>query len=65
MVWASPNLQGCTGAMLAVADVGTGTGATLGRVGVYGFGVACVVGATGSGCSSCVGLAGAGDVAEM
>ena len=39
VVWGWPNLQGCTGAMLGVADIGTGTGVTLGTVGVCGFGV--------------------------
>ena len=51
-----PNLWGCTGAMLGVADVGTGTGAALGTAGVCGFGVSGIVGATGGGCSSCAGL---------
>ena len=58
-----PDLWGCTGAMLCVADVGTGV--TLGTAGFCGFGVAGVVGATGRGCSSCAGLVGAGGGAEM
>ena len=65
VVWAWPNLQGCTGATLGAADVGAGTGVTLGTAGVCGFGVAGIVGATGRGCSSCAGLAGAGGGAEM
>ena len=65
VVWAWPDLQGCTGAMLGVADVGTGTGATSGTAGVCGFGVAGIAGATGGGCGSCAGLAGAGSVTEM
>ena len=64
-MWAWPNLQGCTGAMLAVADIGAGTGATLGTAGVCGFGVAGVVGMTGGCCSSCAGLVGPGSGAEM
>ena len=51
--------------MLVVADIGAGTGATLGTAGVCGFGVAAITGATGRGCSSCAGLAGAGSDAEM
>ena len=62
-VWAWPNLQGCTGAMLGVADVGTG--ATSGRAGICCFVVAGVVSATGRGCSSCADLVGAGAVTEM
>ena len=61
-VWAQPNLWGCTGAMLGVTDIGTGTGVTSGTAGVCHFVVA---GATGRGCNSCAGLAGAGNVAEM
>ena len=60
-----PDLWGCTGAMLGVTDVGTGTGATSGTAGVCGFVVTGVVGATGGGCGSCAGLAGAGGGAEM
>ena len=60
MMWAWPDLQGCTGAMLDVANVGAG--ATSGTAGVCHFVVA---GATGGGCSSCAGLTGAGDVTEM
>ena len=62
-VW--PNLQGCTGAMLGVADVGAGTGVTSGIAGVCGLGVADIVGATGRGCGKCAGLVGAGILAEM
>ena len=62
---AQPNLWGCTGAMLSVADVGTGMGVTSGTAGVCGFGVTVVVGATGGGCGSCAGLMGAGSVVEM
>ena len=64
-VWAQPDLWGCTGAMLGVADVGTDTGTTSGTAGVCGFRVAGIAGATGGGCSSCAGLAGAGSGAEM
>ena len=64
-VWAWPNLQGCTGATLGVADIVKGTGMTSGTAGVCGFGVTGVVGATGGGCSSFAGLAGAGSGAEM
>ena len=60
-----PNLQGCTGAMLGVADIGIGTWLTLGTAGVCGFGVAGIVGAIGRGCSSCAGLAGACSGTEM
>ena len=60
---AQPNLWGCTGAMLGVADVGTGV--TSGTDGVCGFVVVGVVGATGGSCGSCAGLTGAGNVAEM
>ena len=63
MVVAWPNVRGCTGAMLGVADVGTGV--TLGTAGVCGFGVAGVTGAAGRGCSSCAGLVGVGGGAEM
>ena len=59
-----PGLWGCTGAMLGIADVGTGTGATLGTAGVFGFGVTGIAGAMGGGCS-CAGLVGAGSGAEM
>ena len=31
-LWAWSDLQGCTGAMLGVADVGAGTGATSGKL---------------------------------
>ena len=65
MVWAWPDLWGYTGAMLGVADIGAGTGVTLGTAGVCGFGVVGVAGATGRGCSSCAGLAGAGSGTEM
>ena len=65
VVQAQPSLQGCTGAMLGVADIGIGTGATSGTAGVCGFGVAVILGATGGGCGSCAGLAGAGSGAEM
>ena len=51
--------------MLGVADVGAGTGVTLGTAGVCDFGVTGVAGATGGGCSSCAGLMGAGNGAEM
>ena len=51
--------------MLGVADIGTGTGATLGTAAVCGFRIAGIAGATGGGCSGCAGLAGAGIVAEM
>ena len=64
-MWAMPNLWGCTGAALGVADIGAGTGVISGTAGVCGFGVAGIMGATGSGCSSCAGLAGGGSVAEM
>ena len=64
-VWAQPNLQGCTEAMLGIADIGAGTGATLGTAGVCGFGVMGVAGATGRDCGSCAGLVGAGSGAEM
>ena len=37
MVQAWPDLWGCTGAMLDGADVGAGTGATLGTAGVCGL----------------------------
>ena len=57
-----PIYGGGTGATLGVADIGAGTGVTSGIAGVCGFGV---TGVTGRGCGSCVGLAGAGDVAEM
>ena len=50
-----PNLQGCTGATLGVADVGADTGATFWTAGVCGFGVAGIVGETGRGCGSCAG----------
>ena len=65
MVQAWPDLQDCTGTMLGVADIGAGTGVTLGTAGVCGLGVTVIVGATGRGCSSCAGLAGAGSGAEM
>ena len=64
-MWAWPDLQGCTGVTLGVADVGADTGATLGMAGACGFGVAGVTGVIGRGCSSCAGLAGAGSGAEM
>ena len=64
-VWVWPDLWGCTGAMLGVAAVGTGIGATSGTAGVCGFGVAGIVGATGRGCSKCAGLVGAGILTEM
>ena len=60
LVWPWPNLWGCTWATLGVADVGAGTGVTLGTAGVYGFGVAGAMGAMVGGCSSCAGLVGAG-----
>ena len=60
-----PNLWGCTGAMLGVADVGAGTGMTLGTAGVCGFGVTGVMGVTGGGCANCAGLVGAGNGIEM
>ena len=63
MVQAWPNLQGCTGAMLGITDIGTGV--TSGTAGVCGFGVTVIVGATGGGCGSCAGLADAGSVTEM
>ena len=62
---AQPDLQGCTGAMLGVADIGAGTGVTSGTEGVCGFGVTDIVGAMGGGCGSCAGLAGPGSGAEM
>ena len=65
MVWAWPDLQGCTEAMLAVADIGAGKGATSGTAGVCGFGVTGVVGAMGRGCGSCAGLVVASSGAEM
>ena len=58
-----PDLWGCTGAMLGVADIGAGI--TLGTAGVCGFGVAGVLGTMGRGYSSCAGLVGAGSGAEM
>ena len=48
-VQTQPNLWGCTGAMLGVADIGAGTKVTSGAAGVCGFVVAGVVGATGGG----------------
>ena len=51
--------------MLGVADVGAGTGVTLGTAGVCGFGLAGIAGTTGIGCGSCAGLAGTGSGAEM
>ena len=57
MVWAWPDLWGCTVAMLGVADVGTGTGATLGTAGVCSFTVAGIAGAMGGGCGCCACLA--------
>ena len=51
--------------MLGVADVGAGTGVTLGTAGACCFGVTVIVGATGRGCGSCAGLAGAGNGVEM
>ena len=33
-VWAQPDQQGCTGAMLGVAGVGAGIGVTSGKAGV-------------------------------
>ena len=65
MVQAWSDLQGCTGAILGVADIGTGTGVTLGTASVCGFGVAGIVGAMGGGCSSCACLVGAGGGTEM
>ena len=65
MVQAWPDLWGCTGAMLGVAGVGAGTGATSGTAGACGFGVTGIVGATDGGSSSCAGLADAGSGAEM
>ena len=65
MVWVQPDLQDCTGAILGVVNIGTGTGATLGTAGVCGFGVAGIAGAMGGGCGSCAGLMGAGSGAEM
>ena len=62
---ARPNLWGCTGVMLGVADVGAGTGATSGTAIVCGFGVSDVADASCGGCSSCAGLAGAGGGAEV
>ena len=41
--------------MLGVADIGTGTGVTLGIAGVCGFGVTVIAGATGGGCGRCAG----------
>ena len=64
-VQAQPDLQGCTGAMLGVADIGTGTGVTSGTVGACGFGVTGIVGAMSRGCSSCAGLVVAGSGTEM
>ena len=64
-VWAWPDLWGCTGAMLGVADIGAGTGGTSRTAGVCGFVVTGVAGATGRACSSCAGLVGAGSGAEM
>ena len=64
-MWAQPDLWGYTGAMLGVADIGTGTGVTSQTVGVCGFGVAGIAGAMGGGCSSCAGLAGAAGGTEM
>ena len=60
-----PDLWGCMGATLGVADVGAGTGVTSGTSGVCGFGVAGIVGAMGRGCDSCAGLVGAGSGTEM
>ena len=54
-VKAWPDLLGCIGTILDVADIGTGTGVTSGTG----------AGATGRGCGSCAGLAGAGGGAEM
>ena len=51
--------------MLDVADVGRGTGATLGTAVVCCLGVAGITGVTGRDCSSCAGLAGAGTVTGM
>ena len=51
--------------MLSVADIGAGTGATLGTGGVCGFGVTGVGGTMGRGCGSCAALVGAGSGAEM
>ena len=65
MVQAWPNLQGCTGTILGVADIGTGIGVTSGIADVCGLGVMGIAGATGGGCSSCAGLAGAGSGTEM
>ena len=64
-VWAWPNLWSCTGAMLGVAGIDTGTGVTSGTAGVCGSVVTGVAGAAGGGCGSCAGLAGAGNVTEM
>ena len=51
--------------MHGVADISAGMGVTLGTAGVYGFGVADVMGETGRGCSSCTGLADAGSGTKM
>ena len=64
-MWAWPNLQGCTGATLGVADIGAGIGVTLGTAGACAFGVAVIAGAMGRGCGSCAGLIGAGGGTEM
>ena len=64
-VQAWPDLWGCTGATLGVADVGTGTGATSGIAGICGFGVTGIVGVTGRGCHKCAGLVGAGILTEI
>ena len=64
-VRAWPNLWGCIGAKLGVTDIGASKGATLGTAVVCGFVVTGVAGATGRGCSSWAGLAGAGDFTEM
>ena len=53
-------LVGLQGAMLGVADIGAGTGATSGTAGVCGFGVAGVMGY-----GSCASLRGVGSSAEM
>ena len=60
MVMAWPDLQGCTGVTLGVADIGAGTRETSGTDGVCGFGVTGIAGAMGDGCGSCSGLADAG-----
>ena len=58
-------IYGLHRAMLGVADIGAGTGATSGTAGVCGFGVTGIAGMTGRGCGSCADLAGAGSGTEM